>query len=61
MVAGDLERLLAVVGDPDVVPGELEQPGHAPGGVDVVVDDEDPHAGRRGGFRPGRGLGDRLR
>ena len=53
-VAGDLEGLAAVVGDLDVVPGELEQPGHAPGGVDVVVNDEDPRAGRRGGRRCGR-------
>src|SRR5262249_15885946 len=36
MVAGDLEGLRAVVGDTDVVPGELEQSGRASGHVDVV-------------------------
>ena len=50
---------MAVVGDPDVVPGELEQPGHAPGGVDIVVDDEvrEPAAAADSGPAAGPAIG----
>src|SRR5262245_5308133 len=59
MIADDLERLMTIVGDPDIIPGELEQSGRAPGGVDVVVDDEDPGADGGGRGRPGVRLGPR--
>lgn len=48
MPASYVERILAVIGDPDVMARELEQLGHAPGRVRVVIDDEHPEvSGRR--------------
>ena len=44
MLAGRGEGLLAVVGDPDLVARELQEPGHPVRRVHVVVDDEHPEA-----------------
>ncbi len=38
---GELDGREAVVGDPDVVAEELEEPAHAARRIHVVVDDED--------------------